>query len=107
SGVIAAALVRHAIAAPAGSDSEFITAATNAVTTSEREDGFSGAILVARGDRVLLREAAGLADREGNIRNTVATRFPVASINKQFTAAAILLLAQDGKLSLDDPLAKY
>ena len=38
---------------------------------------------------------------------TSATRFPIGSISKQFTAAAILLLAEQGKLSLDDPVARF
>jgi CubicO group peptidase (beta-lactamase class C family) len=105
--LIGAASARLAHAAPSNGDSPFVSAAKNAVATSEREDGFSGVILVARGDQVLLREAAGLADRENNVRITAQTRFPIASINKQFTAAAILLLVQDGKLSLDDPLSNH
>jgi CubicO group peptidase (beta-lactamase class C family) len=96
-----------ASAAPAGGDATFMKAASEAVDAIEREDGFSGVILVARGDQVLLRKAAGLADHERNLPNTTETKFPIYSVTKQFTAAAIMLLVQDGKVSLDDPISKY
>src|SRR5665213_1644478 len=94
-------------AAPIGGDKAFAQSANAAVDRIAREDGFSGVILVARGNRVLVHKASGLADRERNIRNTVETKFPLESITKQFTTAAILLLAEDGKLSLSDSIAKY
>jgi D-alanyl-D-alanine carboxypeptidase len=93
--------------APALSDEAFFKAANEAVDRVARDDGFSGVILVARGDQVLLRRAAGLADRERNIPNTPETRLPIASVTKQFTAAAIMLLVEDGKISLADPISKY
>ena len=67
---------------------------------------FSGALLVARGNTILLREAFGLADRHKNIPNAIDTRFRTASTSKMFTAVAILRLVQDGKLKLDDPIGK-
>ena len=101
------AFVGRALAAPAGGDVAFMKAASAAVDTIAREDGFSGVILVARGDQVLLRKAAGFADYQRNIRNTPETPFPLLSVTKQFTAAAIMLLVQDGKVSLDDPISKF
>lgn len=88
-------------------DASFTRDAAAAVQRIEREDGFSGVILVARGDHVLLRQAAGFADRERQIRNTPETKFPLESVTKQFTATAIMMLVQDGKVSLDDPISKY
>jgi D-alanyl-D-alanine carboxypeptidase len=67
---------------------------------------FSGAVLLARGDQVLLREAYGLADREKNIANTIDTRFRTASVSKMFTAVAVLRLVQEGKLGLEDRIGK-
>jgi CubicO group peptidase (beta-lactamase class C family) len=69
--------------------------------------GFSGTALVMKQNAVLLRKAYGLADREWNIANTVDTKFRIGSITKQFTAACILQLADQGKLSLDDKLITY
>jgi len=51
--------------------------------------------------------AGGLADLPGSVPVTTATRFDIASISKQFTATAILMLQREGKLSLSDPIAAY
>jgi CubicO group peptidase (beta-lactamase class C family) len=69
--------------------------------------GFSGAVLVARGDRIVLRKGYGLADSEKGVPTTAATVYDVASITKQFTSAAILKLEMAGKLRADDPVGKY
>ena len=71
------------------------------------EDNFSGVVLVAKGDKVLVRRAYGLADRQWRIANRADTRFHLGSVGKMFTAAAIIKLANEGKLSLDDPLSKW
>jgi CubicO group peptidase (beta-lactamase class C family) len=68
---------------------------------------FSGAVLVAKDGKPVFRKAFGLADREWDVANTPQTRFRLGSITKQFTAAAILQLAEQGKLSVDDPISKY
>ncbi len=54
-----------------------------------------------------LERAYGMADLEHGVRNMSATIFEAGSVSKQFTAAAMLLLARDGKLTLDDPVRKY
>jgi CubicO group peptidase (beta-lactamase class C family) len=63
---------------------------------------FTGSVLVAKGDQIVLSKAYGLANREWNIANTPTTKFRIGSVTKQFTAAAILLLEEQGKLKLDD-----
>jgi D-alanyl-D-alanine carboxypeptidase len=68
---------------------------------------FAGAVLVARGGRTLFEGAYGAADRARNASNGVDTRFRIGSMNKMFTAVAILKLAQQGKLRLDAPLGTY
>ena len=65
------------------------------------------AVGVARGGVPVLRKAYGMADLEHDVPNTPDTIFEAGSVSKQFTAAAVLLLARDGKLSLDDPARKY
>ena len=62
---------------------------------------------VSLNGRVVFENAFGLAEMEYKIPNTPQTIFESGSVAKQFTAAAIVLLAQDGKLSLDDPVRKY
>jgi CubicO group peptidase (beta-lactamase class C family) len=64
-------------------------------------------VLVLRDGEPLLQRSYGLADLEAHVAATPRTNFRLASVTKQFTAAAILLLAEDGKLSLDDPLRKW
>src|SRR5206468_7662962 len=54
-----------------------------------------------------LAKAYGMADLEHDVKNTPETIFEAGSVSKQFTAAAVLLLAREGKLSLDDPVRKY
>ena len=66
---------------------------------------FQGAVLVAQGGKVVIARGYGNADE--NVPNTVYTRFRLASITKQFTAAAILALQQDGKLTVDDAICGY
>jgi CubicO group peptidase (beta-lactamase class C family) len=57
--------------------------------------------------KVVVNQAYGMADLEHDVKNTPDTIFEAGSVSKQFTAAAVLMLARDGKLSLDDPVRKY
>lgn len=65
------------------------------------------AVGVAERGKPLLMRAYGMADLEHGVRNTTDTIFEAGSVSKQFTAAAIALLARDGKLTLDDQVRKY
>ncbi len=65
------------------------------------------AVGVADNGRIVLERAYGMADLEHGVPNRPDTIFEAGSVSKQFTAAAVLLLARDGKLSLDDPVHKY
>jgi len=66
---------------------------------------FSGVVLAARAGAPVFAKAYGLADREKRIRNSLNTRFHIASMSMQFTAAAALRLIDEGKLSLDTPVS--
>jgi CubicO group peptidase (beta-lactamase class C family) len=68
---------------------------------------FMGSVLVARGETVLLSKGYGSADLEWAIPNTPTTKFRIGSVTKQFTAAAILLLEERGKLSTSDLVKKH
>jgi CubicO group peptidase (beta-lactamase class C family) len=72
-----------------------------------KAERFSGAILVARDGKVLVSKGYGMADVENDVPNTPETKFRLGSITKQFTAAAILLLQERGKLSVQDSICKY
>jgi CubicO group peptidase (beta-lactamase class C family) len=63
---------------------------------------FAGSVLVARGSDVIVSKGYGLANVEWNVPSSPSARFRVASITKQFTAAAILLLEERGRLTIDD-----
>jgi len=65
------------------------------------------AVAVERDGRTLLSRAYGMADLEHDVANSDQTVFEAGSVSKQFTAAAVLLLAQDGRLSVDEPVRKY
>ncbi len=68
---------------------------------------FMGTVLVARDGAVIVDKAYGMANVEWDIPNTPATKFRLGSITKQFTAAAILLLEERGKLKADDRVKSY
>jgi CubicO group peptidase (beta-lactamase class C family) len=73
---------------------------------AERSE-FSGALLVARDGAPLLEKAYGFADRANGTRNAVDTRLGIGSMNKMFTAVAILQLVDRNAVRLDAPLREY
>ena len=68
---------------------------------------FRGSVLVGINGRIVFEKGYGFADEEWNAPNTTQTKFRIASLTKQFTAACILLLQERGKLSVHDPVSKY
>jgi len=69
--------------------------------------GFSGSILLSRSGRVVLASGYGFADRARGLSNDGQTLFPLGALSQQFTAAAVLLLADQGRLSIDDSLSAH
>lgn len=69
--------------------------------------GFSGSLLVALDGEVKLRASAGEADVAAGTACSADTRFQIASVSKQFTAAAVMLLVDDGVIDLDDPVGRF
>jgi CubicO group peptidase (beta-lactamase class C family) len=68
---------------------------------------FTGSVLVALGNQVILDKGYGQADDTDQIANTPDTRYFLGSVTKEFTATAILLLQQQGKLQVQDLICKY
>ncbi len=68
---------------------------------------FSGTILIARNGVPIFSRSYGQANREAGAANAADTVYRIASATKQFTAAAIMRLVEQGRVRLDDPLAKY
>jgi CubicO group peptidase (beta-lactamase class C family) len=88
-------------------DAEIAAAIERYVSDRVAAGNFSGAVLVARGEKRLLTRAWGYRDAAKKLPNTEATQFNIGSINKVFTDVAIGQLAREGKLSLSDTIAKH
>lgn len=70
-------------------------------------DGPGASVVVVRDGAVVFRKSYGVADLEERVAATPATNYRLASVTKQFTAASILLLAERGALSVDDPIRRF
>ena len=77
------------------------------VSMGDPNRAFSGYVLVTQHDQPIFSQGYGFADRARKLPNTADTSFRVGSVTKQFTAAAILKLEQEGKLSVTDPIGKH
>lgn len=95
-------LVAHGLLAQ-----DFAASADAVVQSFVRDGLFRGSVLVAKDGQPVLRKGYGWANAEWEIPNSPETRFRLGSITKQFTAAAILQLAEAGKLKLEDPVSQY
>ncbi len=73
--------------------------------TDQKE--FSGSVLVSQKGKILLKKSYGMANYEHGVPNTSETKFRIASITKQFTALAILILEERSLLNLQDPISKF
>ena len=82
-----------------------IDAAVNQVLASTNVP--SASIAIVKDGRIAYLQAYGLARLTPPMEATPQMQYPIGSISKQFTAAAVLLLAQEHKLTLDDPVSKY
>lgn len=71
------------------------------------ESHFNGVLLVADKDKILFKKAFGVKDFETNSPLSTEDKFLIGSVSKQFTAAALLKLQQEAKLSLDDDVVKH
>ena len=77
------------------------------VTSYTKDNAFMGTVLVVRGNQVVMSKGYGMASLEWGISNAPDVKFRLGSLTKQFTATLILLLQQDGKLNIADPVSKY
>jgi CubicO group peptidase (beta-lactamase class C family) len=101
-------IITSALLPSAASQSPVVSeASVDAVFSRWNTDSPGCAVGVARAGQPVLQKAYGMADLEHDVPNKPDTIFEAGSVSKQFTAAAVLLLAREGKLSLDDPARKY
>lgn len=91
-------------AAPAGDVRQALEAL---VAPHARSDAPGFVIGVSHQGRVLLRRGVGMASLEHGVANTAATRMRIGSATKQFACLAVALLAEDGRLGLDDPVDRF
>lgn len=103
-GFLGALVLLTAGCAPQGQDP---SSRVDALMQAYQGDRPGAAVLVLRDGVPVFRRAYGLADLEHGVAATAATNYRLASMTKQFTAAAILLLAEDGRLGLDEPVRKW
>ncbi len=77
------------------------------VKTYQQYGQFNGSVLVAEKGKVILKKGYGMADMEWDIPNAADTKFRIGSVTKQFTAAMILQLVDEGKIKLDAKMTEY
>lgn len=95
------------VSTEASSEDPFPAQADQLLEAYHAAGQFSGAVLVAEGDTVIYQRGIGLADRSWDIANSPDTHFRIASATKQFTAALVLRLYEEGKIDLDEPIITY
>ncbi len=84
-----------------------IAASVDDYLTDAEALGYSGIVLWARSGKILLKKGYGLADRSARKRMSPQTVFDMGSVTKMFTAAAVLKLEEQGKLSVNDSIGKF
>jgi CubicO group peptidase (beta-lactamase class C family) len=89
------------------SDNGIIIRIQKCLKKLDEDEGFSGTVLVAKNGRILLEEAIGMANKSYEVPNKIDTKFNIASVGKMFTGVAVTQLAEQGRLSFDDPINKY
>ena len=77
------------------------------LTQMTNQQQFSGSVLVAQGGQILLNKGYSMANWDAQTPNTPDTRFYLGSLTKAFTALAILMLQEQGKLQIQAPLCSY
>jgi D-alanyl-D-alanine carboxypeptidase len=106
--IIGLVLAAGAAAAAPAANSAFESAVDTAAADVLAATGVpSASVAIIRDDHVVLVRAYGKARLDPDVAATPAMRYPIGSVSKEFLAATIMLLAEQGKLSLDDTVAKY
>ena len=88
-------------------DAEIVEQLKAYVERMASRDVFSGTVMLAKAGKPLYSAAFGEANKDFGVRNTIDTKFNLGSMNKMFTAVAVMQLVEAGKLSLDDTLGRF
>lgn len=89
------------------SEKQFIQTIKDLLLRLCEKDAFSGTLLIAKGDTVLLEYACGEASKRFHVPINIETKLNLGSMNKMFTATAIAQLVEKGLLTYQDPISKY
>ena len=84
-----------------------INAIDHFISSAAQHQVFSGTVLIGQNGKILLDKGYGWADQGKRMPNQPGTRFRIGSVTKQFTAMAILLLQEQGRLHVQDPICEY
>jgi len=77
------------------------------IDEKEEKQEFSGVVLISEKGEKIFRKACGYANRGWSIKNTLDTRFRIASVSKMFTSVAILQLIEKGELDFETKVVEY
>jgi CubicO group peptidase (beta-lactamase class C family) len=88
-------------------EAQFLQEVKDTMQRLTKADVFSGTLLIAKGDKVLMTFVGGEASKRFHVPNNMDTKFNLGSMNKMFTATSIMQLVEKGRLALDDPISKY
>jgi len=80
---------------------------TELIKSYEKGTSFSGIVLLTEKDSAIYRKAFGYSNKTFDIKNTISTRFNLASISKEIVVTAVIKLASEGKIKLSSPISKY
>ncbi|MCE3228577.1 MAG: CubicO group peptidase beta-lactamase class family [Bacteroidetes bacterium] len=105
--LLLAILICGGIAATAQNEAQKAKRLDSIFTAFSKRNQFNGSVLIAKKEKVLLSKGYGTANFTYDIPNSPTTKFKLASVSKQFTAMAILILQEKGLLSTDDKLTKF
>ena len=92
---------------PGSIDDELARQVESIVLGAADDDRFSGTVLVARGDEILIEMAIGEASKRFHVDNDIDTKFNLGSMNKMFTSVAVAQLVEKELVSYQDPISKY
>ena len=102
--IVSLIVVLFAFHTKAQDANEIVDQTTAFLEELDKHDKFSGVVLIAKDGIPILKKAYGYANRSFDVPNRIDTKFNLGSMNKMFTAVAILQLAEQGKLCLDDKI---
>jgi CubicO group peptidase (beta-lactamase class C family) len=107
SAILGSLLLAGCSSGPTPISSEAIANIDSAYANLADQHLFSGFVLIAQGEEILMSKGYGMANVEGGIPVTSSTRFNTGSIILPFSATAVMILQAEGKLDLDDPVCEY